>query len=269
MRHQMWTEEFEPSRRQRGGRGRHGHGGHGSHGGPGGPGAGGWGPWGVPFGPPPPWVAQMFGPGLGGPGGPGRTGRRPRVRRGDVRSAILDVLGGSPEPMNGYQVIQAVAERTDGVWKPSPGSIYPTIAQLQDEGLVEDAPTGRKAVRLTEEGQAHVAAHAEELAAVWAPFEEQVEDSEAVSFKQVIGQTVGAIAQVASTGTPEQRAEALQILADTRRRLYSLLAEGPESLVDEQDDVEDEEEPPAPPSPPGAPAPRPGTDHVHEGPEEI
>ena len=82
-------------------------------------------------------------------------GRRPRVRRGDVRSAILDVLARlATEPINGYQVIQQIAERTDGAWKPSPGSVYPTIAQLQDEGLVEDAPAGRKALQLTDEGRA-------------------------------------------------------------------------------------------------------------------
>jgi DNA-binding PadR family transcriptional regulator len=176
---------------------------------------------------PPPWVAQMFGPDFaGGPGGGGR--RRARVRRGDVRSAILDVLHTSPEPINGYQVIQQIAERTDGVWKPSPGSVYPTIAQLQDEGLVEDAPTGRKAVQLTEAGTAYVQEHPEEMAAVWAPFVEDEDDEEATNFKQVIGQTVGAIIQVATTGTPDQREKAIQILGDTRRRLYGLLAEGPE-----------------------------------------
>ena len=97
-------------------------------------------------------------------------------------------------------MIQQIADRTDGVWKPSPGSVYPTIAQLQDEGLVEDAPTGRKAIQLTDEGRAYVAEHPDEMAAVWAPFAEQVDDDEAVNFKQVIGQTVGAIVQVATTG---------------------------------------------------------------------
>ena len=138
MNNRIWSEEFEPARRQRGGgrgRGRHGHGTQGSP----------WGgPWGGPMGGPPPWVAQMFGPDFAGGRG-GRGGGRPRVRRGDVRSAILDVLHTSAEPINGYQVIQQIAERTDGAWKPSPGSVYPTIAQLEDEGLVEDAPTGRKA----------------------------------------------------------------------------------------------------------------------------
>ncbi|MCW2828731.1 MAG: transcriptional regulator, PadR family [Marmoricola sp.] len=130
--------------------------------------------------------------------------------------------------MNGYQVIQQIAERTDGVWKPSPGSVYPTIAQLEDEGLVEDAPTGRKAVQLTTVGTAYVEEHPEEMAAVWAPFAEEPDDQEALDFKQVIGQTVGAIVQVATTGTPDQREKAIEILGDTRRRLYGLLAEGPD-----------------------------------------
>ena len=220
----MWTPDFEPTRRQRGGRGHGRRGGHGH---------GGWGgPWGGPMGGPPPWVAQMFGADFaGGSGGGGR--RRSRVRRGDVRSAILDVLHTADAPVNGYQVIQQIAERTDGVWKPSPGSVYPTIAQLQDEGLVEDAPAGRKALQLTAEGTAYVEGHAEEMAAVWAPFAEEDEDVEAVNFKQVVGQTVGAIVQVMSTGTPDQRAKALEILAETRRRIYGLLAEGPQDTDEE------------------------------------
>jgi DNA-binding PadR family transcriptional regulator len=173
----------------------------------------------------------MFGPDFGGPGG--RGGRRPRVRRGDVRSAIIDVLSAAgDQPINGYQVIQQIAERTDGAWKPSPGSVYPTIAQLQDEGLVEDAPTGRKAIQLTDEGRTYVAEHAEEMAAVWAPFAEEADDSESLDFKRVIGQTIGAIVQVASTGTPDQREKAIEILGDTRRRLYGLLAEGPDDAYD-------------------------------------
>jgi DNA-binding PadR family transcriptional regulator len=189
---------------------------------------------------PPPWVAQMFGGDVGG--GPGGRRRGPRVRRGDVRSAIIDVLHSSEEPLNGYQVIQQIAERTEGAWKPSPGSVYPTVAQLQDEGLVEDAPTGRKAIRLTDEGRTYVEEHAEELAAVWAPFVSQEDDDEAVSFKQVIGQTVGAIVQVMQTGTPDQRQKAIDILADTRRRLYGVLAEGPDDQGDEVDDSDEADE---------------------------
>ncbi len=69
--------------------------------------------------------------------------RAPRARRGDVRVAILAVLADGP--LNGYQVIQEIADRTGGAWRPSPGSVYPTISQLEDEGLVEsDDERGRR-----------------------------------------------------------------------------------------------------------------------------
>ena len=190
--------------------------------------------WGGPAGGPPPWVGQMFGPQWGGPGG-GRGRGRARVRRGDVRSAILDVLANAGEPINGYQVIQQIAERTQDAWKPSPGSVYPTLAQLQDEGLVEDGPVGRKTVQLTEAGRAHVADNAEEIAAVWAVFDADDADasSEHADLRQVIKQTVGAIVQVATAGTPAQQAKAVEILADTRRKLYGLLAEGPDAAEED------------------------------------
>jgi DNA-binding PadR family transcriptional regulator len=195
--------------------------------------------WGGPMGPPP-WVAQMFGPQWAGHGA-GRGGRgRSRVRRGDVRAAILDVLAASAEPLNGYQVIQQIADRSHGVWKPSPGSVYPTIAQLQDERLVEDAPEGRKTLRLTEEGRRHVDAHADRLAAMWQAFDDDAEGEDADDLRQVIGQTVGAIIQVASTGTTDQRDKAVQILAETRRKLYGLLAEGPDDEPDAAPDSDEE-----------------------------
>lgn len=217
---QNWSMEFEPVRRQRarghrsGGRGTgHRHGGPGGFGGAAGP---------------PPWLAEMFGPQWGGRRGGGRS----RVRRGDVRGAILDRLAAADGPLNGYQLIQAIAERTDGAWKPSPGSVYPTIAQLLDEGLIEDAPEGRKAVRLSEAGAEHTAEHAEELTGIWASFDDEP-DAGADDLRQVIRQTVGAIVQVATTGTPDQWAKAAEILGDTRRRLYGVLAEGPDAEAPE------------------------------------
>ncbi|RNL63722.1 PadR family transcriptional regulator [Nocardioides marmoriginsengisoli] len=202
--------------------------GHGPHG------RGEWGgrPGDQSFGPPP-WVTQMFGPQWGGGPGGGRGGRRTRVRRGDVRPAILDVLGAAGEPLNGYQVIQQIAERTQGVWKPSPGSVYPTIAQLVDEGFVEDAPAGRKTLQLTDAGRSYLADNADQVAAVWSPFDEDGSEEGHADLRQVIKQTVGAIVQVASAGTPAQQAKAVEILADTRRKLYGLLAEGPESAEEE------------------------------------
>ena len=177
---------------------------------------------------PPPWLAGLFGLAQAGQSAKGA----PKVRRGDVRSAILDVLAGGP--MNGYQVIQQIAERSNGLWKPSPGSVYPTIQQLEDEGLVEGtSPEGRRLLQLTEAGRAHVADHAEELAQTWRPFDEAQADQsteQSSDLKPVIGQVMGAEWQEITTGTRQQQAEAAEILSETRRRLYTLLADGePES----------------------------------------
>jgi DNA-binding PadR family transcriptional regulator len=148
----------------------------------------------------------------------------PKVRRGDVRAAVLDVL--STQSMNGYQIIQEIAERTQGVWKPSPGSVYPTVQQLEDEGLVEGvASERRRLLQLTDEGRKYVEEHPDEMAATWQVFE-RVADEEPSDLKPAIGQMMGAVWQIVSTGTRQQRAEAAEILADTRRRLYGLLAEG-------------------------------------------
>lgn len=182
-----------------------------------------WG-WHAPRGPrpggPPPWLAGIFGLGQQPPQ------RGPKVRRGDVRAAILDVL--AVEPRNGYQVIQQIAERTGGQWRPSPGSVYPTVAQLEDEGLVvADAERGRT-LRLTPEGEAYVAEHPEELAAVWAPFdEERAEESgpDLSVLKSEVGQLMSAVWQILTSGTDRQRKEAMAVLVETRRKLYGLLAE--------------------------------------------
>lgn len=210
--------EFDKVRRNRseGGRGSKGRGGH-RHGGPGGHGVG---PGGHGA---PPWL-ELF----DGPGGRRRGRGGPRVRRGDVRSAILDVLASTDEELNGYQVIQQIATRTEGTWRPSPGSIYPTIAQLEDEGLVDtDRDGGRKVVFLTEAGRTYATEHAEELAAVWKPFTEAAQESPN-DLRPVAGQTMAAVWQVAMTGTHDQHQRAAEILADTRRKLYGLLAEGPD-----------------------------------------
>jgi DNA-binding PadR family transcriptional regulator len=188
---------------------------HGGHGGrPGRPG-------------PPPWVQDLVrsfgGPDLGG------APRGPKVRRGDVRSAILDVL--SREPMNGYQVIQQISERSGGAWKPSPGSVYPTIQQLEDEGLVEGREVeGRRELHLTDAGRTYVEENADLMAATWRPFEDPEPARGPAggisNLKPVISQTMSALWQVMTQGTDQQRAEAVEILNETRRRLYGLLAEG-------------------------------------------
>jgi DNA-binding PadR family transcriptional regulator len=173
------------------------------------------GPWG---GGPPPWVQGLFGLAQQ------TKSRGPKVRRGDVRAAILDVL--AVEPMNGYQIIQQIAERSGGAWKPSPGSVYPTVQQLEDEGLVEaDENGGRRLLRLTDAGRDYVEAHPDEMAATWRAFDESA-DEDTGDLKPVIGQVMSAVWQIIVSGSPTQQAEAAEILSETRRRLYGLLAEG-------------------------------------------
>lgn len=214
--------------------------------GPGAHGPGGHGPGG--HGGPPPWLAGIFG--LTQP----EKQRGPRVRRGDVRAAILDVVRAASEngePINGYQVIQQITERSGGAWRPSPGSVYPTIQQLQDEGLLEvDDERGRRALRLTPEGEAYVADNADELASVWTPFEsrDRQRSSDFSGLKPEIGQVMGAVWQIVTTGTDRQRREAVEILVETRRKLYGVLAEGETEHTGDEDvqdvqDVQDVEDP--------------------------
>jgi len=185
---------------------------------------------------PPPWVQDIVRH-FGGPAfGPEFNRRGPRARRGDVRAAILDVLAG--DEMNGYQLIQQISERTKGAWKPSPGSVYPTVQQLEDEGLVEGRDVeGRRMLRLTDAGRTYVEENAEEMAATWRSFEESGEgggkwDSEKSDFDAeanpmpIVGQVMSAMWQIVTTGTSQQRAEATEILTETRRKLYRLLADG-------------------------------------------
>ena len=223
----QWARADEIGRRQR--RGQRGP--WGDFGGWGGPGRQG----------PPPWVAGLFGL------GPAQEQRRgPRVRRGDVRSAILDVLREAEahdEQVNGYQVIQQIAERSDGSWRPRPGSVYPTIQQLQDEGLVEtDDGPGRKSLTLTDEGRQYVAEHADELARVWRPFEKQAEEITFSGLKPEIGQVMGAVWQLVTSGTESQQRAAIDVLVETRRKLYGILADGDgDGDVTEDEDDEDVE----------------------------
>lgn len=168
-----------------------------------------------------------FGPGFGPGGGPfpgGRGGRRGRrTSRGDVRAAVLALL--AEQPRHGYEIIQEIAERSGGAWRPSPGSVYPTISQLEDEGLaaVEKAD-GRRVVSLTGAGTAWVAEHREELDAVWEQVGRDV-DSEAGELWEQLGQLHAAAQQVMGAGTPEQITAATAALTEARKTIYRLLAE--------------------------------------------
>jgi DNA-binding PadR family transcriptional regulator len=164
----------------------------------------------------------------GGPFGPPRFGGRgPRVRRGDVRAAILDLLA-EGQPWNGYQIIQEIGSRTQGVWRPSAGSVYPALQLLEDEGLIStqaaEATDGRtRTFTLTDQGRAYVEEHAAELRASWDAVTGSVDASE-VQLRDTVKQVMVAVSQVAQAGSPAQIQQAGKILTDTRRALYRILA---------------------------------------------
>ncbi|MFI7872993.1 PadR family transcriptional regulator [Streptomyces salinarius] len=213
-----------------------GHGGHGGHGpgrgesgpfgafgrggfdgrraafgafGPGGPGGGPGGPFGPGFGHGGPW------------GGRGRGGPRGRARRGDVRASILALL--KDRPMHGYEMIQEIAERSGGAWKPSPGSVYPTLQLLEDEGLIaSESEGGKKLFALTEAGRTAAEEGPE------APWEEASRgvDWEALNdIRQAGFGLMEAFGQVWKTGSKEQREKALAVIGDARKKLYLILAD--------------------------------------------
>ena len=191
-----------------GGRGR----GHGGQGGGGrGPGKGG------PFG---------FGGGFFGGGFPGPFMRGQRARRGDVRAGILALLGEAPR--NGYQIMQELESRSRGMWRPSPGSVYPALQQLEDEGLVraEEAGSGRL-YHLTEQGRAYVAEHKDETSAPW-ECQASAESEEAFELLGQVRNIGVALWQIANSGQPSQIAEARKVLNDTRRALYGILSRDPD-----------------------------------------
>src|SRR3954447_3693291 len=157
-----------------------------------------------------------FGGGFGGPFGPGR-----RAGRGDIRAAILTLL--AEEPMHGYQIIQVVSERSGGNWTPSPGSVYPTLQQLEDEGLIEPAASesGRRVFTLTEAGKE--AQMADTTPAPWEAVDEA--DSDLVELRNLVHQVLAATRQVAQAGTQAQVKGAQDVLRTARKGIYKILAD--------------------------------------------
>ncbi len=177
--------------------------GRGRHGGP--PGGPGFGPWGgPPFGGPPFWARR----------------RRPR---GDVRAALLLVL--AEQPLNGYGLMQEIESRSEGVWRPSPGSVYPVLAQLEDEGLIRgEDDEGRKRFVLTDDGKAYVDENRGELGEPWAGLGAEVGESR-LELRSQIGQLAAAVHQVATAGNDGHIEQARKVLDDARRSLYRILAD--------------------------------------------
>lgn len=163
------------------------------------------------------------------PTGEGRSwqphfrGRGPKVRRGDVRAAVLALLAEAPR--NGYQIIQEIAERSDGIWRPSAGSVYPALQQLQDEGLAQATESGtRRLFELTEEGRTYVEEHAEECAAPWDTVRDTV-GQDPMEIRELVRQVGMAAMQVLAAGSESQVTEMRQVLTGARRSLYRILAQ--------------------------------------------
>ena len=172
---------------------------------------------------------------FGGPGwGPHRRGRG-RARRGDVRLALLRLL--AEEPRNGYQLMQTIEERSEGLWRPSPGSVYPTLAQLEDEGLITSVEAeGARRFEITDAGREHLEGRSDEPAP-WAPAAEGGENPLAELAPLVIA--IGkATFQVATAGSPAQRERAQELLGETRRALYRILADDGHDMTNEEDERE-------------------------------
>ncbi|MFF2166224.1 PadR family transcriptional regulator [Streptomyces sp. NPDC058175] len=166
-----------------------------------------------------------FGPGFGpGPWGGGRGGRggpRGRARRGDVRASILALL--KDRPMHGYEMIQEIAERSGGAWKPSPGSVYPTLQLLEDEGLIaSESEGGKKLFALTDSGRS---AADEGPDAPWEEAGRGVDWDTLNEIRQAGFGLMEAFGQVWKTGSKEQREKALTVINDARKKLYLILAD--------------------------------------------
>ncbi|QXJ24091.1 helix-turn-helix transcriptional regulator [Actinomadura graeca] len=169
-----------------------------------------FGPWGGGFGP--------------GPGHRGRGGRGRRTRRGNVRAALLALL--AERAMHGYEMIQELDNRTGGVWRPSPGSVYPTLQMLEDEGLVSsEEQSGKRLFSLTDAGREEASAQTS------TPWDEVTEAAgeNVMRGREAIGQLLGALQQVMAVGSEAQKARALDVVNDARRRLYGILADDPEA----------------------------------------
>ena len=166
-----------------------------------------------------------FGPDFGfGSASGSRDRGRGRAGRGDVRAAIISLL--SEGPRNGYQIIQEINDRTGGLWRVSSGSVYPTISQLEDEGLIEPTDgNGRKLLALTQAGREHAERNAAQLAQLWEIGAEDARLGEFRQYRELIGQLAGATRQVYDVGTQAQREEAKHVLTRARQSLYKLLAE--------------------------------------------
>jgi DNA-binding PadR family transcriptional regulator len=166
--------------------------------------------------------------GFGGPGGRGRGGR---ARRGDVRAAVLALL--ADRPMHGYEMIKEIEERSDGAWTPSAGSIYPTLQMLEDEGLIrgEDSD-GKRRFSLTDTGRTEQEQKSGEPTP-WDAVREGFPTGH-LALRHAAGQLIPAV-KAAALGSEDQQKQVRELLDETRRKIYGILAEGPAEETKDED----------------------------------
>ena len=173
------------------------------------------------------WATGRWGPtgepgwrgGRGGPGAPesGGHGVRRRMRRGAVRRAVLWALADGPG--HGYEVMRRLEERSGGAWRPSPGSVYPTLQMLEDEGLVRSREEeGTRVYELTDAGRTEATSPA------CGP--QGADPGELRAIREAMVDTRAAVRQILMSGRPHQIEKATEVLQQARRSLYQLLAEG-------------------------------------------
>jgi DNA-binding PadR family transcriptional regulator len=162
--------------------------------------------------------SRGFGP------GPGRGRGGPRARRGDVRAAVLALL--ADRPMHGYEMIKEIEERSEGAWTPSAGSIYPMLQQLEDEGLIrgEDSD-GKRRFALTDTGKAEVEEKSDDVAP-WDAVRAGAPTGH-LQLRNSVGKLIAAVRQVGQAGDEDQRKQVTELLDETRRKVYAILAEEP------------------------------------------
>jgi DNA-binding PadR family transcriptional regulator len=166
-----------------------------------------------------------FGPGMGHGRGRGRAGGR----GGNVRSAVLRLL--LERPMHGYEMIQQLDERTGGMWRPSPGSVYPTLQMLEDEGLITSQQTaGKRLYSLTDAGRER-AEQTEDVP--WRQHTEGFDWDTMNKLRTSVTQLMTAFGQLMHSGTDEQKARAAEVLNQARRRIYAILADEGEQVEDD------------------------------------
>lgn len=165
-----------------------------------------------------------------GPGGHGRRGGGPsrgrgreRARRGAVAEGVLLVLA-ERSPLHGYELIAELEERSDGRWRPSPGSMYPALGRLEEKGLIvgttSDDDDSKRFYELTDDGREWVARRDPDAPVPWG----EGETGPSGGLRPLVAEVISATKQIGRFGDDEQRAAATEVLQNTKAELYRILA---------------------------------------------